>query len=75
MNDARQKITDEYGLKEAQLGMAKRKWDAKIRMVQAKKRAAGVSLGRDDTARLMMDEAADAVRIPLSITKPRPRRT
>ena len=48
---------DEFRNREAGSGVGKLKWDAQVRMRQAKLRSSGQKLSRNDTVMLMMEEA------------------
>jgi hypothetical protein len=50
-------ITDEFRTREGSSGVGKLKWDAQVRMKQAKLRASGQNVNREDTVLLMMEEA------------------
>ena len=51
------KIVNEFKKREAVSGVGKMKWDAQIRMKQAKLRVEGQVLTRNDTVMVMMEEA------------------
>lgn len=53
------KIVKEYKKRESGSGMGKMKWDAQVRLKQAKLRAAGQSVSRNDTVMIMMEEAIE----------------
>lgn len=50
-------ITDEFRTRESSSGVGKLKWDAQVRMKQAKLRVGGQNVNREDTVLLMMEEA------------------
>ena len=60
LREARTNIEAEFGKKEAEGGVPKMKWDAKVRMKQAKLRGAGQNLDRKAVVNLMMEESMDA---------------
>jgi len=55
--EVREKVCEAWRRKDAQKGVAKMKWDAKIRMKQVSLRANGFNLDRDETFQHMMKEA------------------
>ncbi|KAH8092953.1 hypothetical protein JL720_5123 [Aureococcus anophagefferens] len=60
-NDARAKVVADFQAKEAQTGLSRHTWDAKVRIFQARKRAEGHPLDRDAAVRMMQEEACEAV--------------
>jgi len=60
IEEMKEKIAAEFKKKENETKVAKMKWDANVRMKQAKLRAAGKHLDRDGVIGLLMDEAIKA---------------
>jgi hypothetical protein len=59
--ETREKIERDWLRREAQKGVAKMKWDAKVRMKQVQLRSRGFNLDRDGAFRFMMEEAVQEV--------------
>lgn len=57
MKEMKNKIMTEFKNREAGTGVGKMKWDAQVRMKQAKLRANGQSVSRSDIVMLMIEEA------------------
>ena len=60
------KIVLEFKKREDLTGMAKMKWDAQVRMKQAKLKASGQKVNRGNTVMLMMEEAISKAREEIS---------
>lgn len=58
-------IIREFKKREASTGMGKMKWDAQVRMKQAKSRASGQNIDRSDAVMLMIEEAISAAKLDL----------
>jgi hypothetical protein len=57
LQDARERVADVFREREAETGVPRMKWDAKLRMRQAKLRTAGQIMDRTQVLQLMLDEA------------------
>jgi len=57
MQEMKEKVLNEFKRREASEGTAKMKWDAQVRMRQAKLRSSGTNLSRADVVMVMMEEA------------------
>jgi hypothetical protein len=57
IKEMKAKVVSEFRKREAAMGVGKMKWDAQVRMRQAKLKASGQSLGRSDVVMMMMEEA------------------
>jgi len=60
IEEMKEKVAAEFKKKENETKVAKMKWDASVRMKQAKLRAQGKHLDRDGVVGLLMDEAIKA---------------
>ena len=58
---ARERVEKDFRNKELPTGVKRHTWDAKVRIFQTRKKAAGEAMDRDAAVRLMMEEASDAV--------------
>ena len=65
MKEMKSKVVKEFKKREASTGTAKMKWDAQVRMRQAKLRSLGQQLIRADTIILMMEEAISKAKIDI----------
>ncbi len=65
INEMKNKILNEFKKRETLTGMAKMKWDAQVRMKQAKLSATGQSITRADTVMLMIEEAINKGRVDI----------
>jgi len=61
------KIVREFKKREDLTGMPKMKWDAQVRMRQAKLKAAGQKVNRGNTVMLMMEEAISKAKEDISV--------
>lgn len=57
MKEMKSKVIKEFKKREAGKGMGKMKWDAEVRIKQAKLRTLGQVVGRSDTVMMMVEEA------------------
>ena len=57
LKEMKAKVVREFKKRESGKGMGKMKWDAQVRMKQAKLRTMGQAVGRSDTVMVMMEEA------------------
>jgi hypothetical protein len=57
LKEMKAKVVREFKKREGGKGMGKMKWDAQVRMRQAKLRTMGQAVGRSDTVMIMMEEA------------------
>jgi hypothetical protein len=57
INEMKKKIMEEFRNRETGFGVGKLKWDAQVRMRQAKIRTSGQSVNRSETVMIMMEEA------------------
>lgn len=62
MKEMRDKVVREFRKREASGGVGKMKWDAQVRMRQAKARVAGQSISRGDMVLVMMEETINKAR-------------
>jgi hypothetical protein len=57
--EMRDKVVREFKKRESGSGVGKMKWDAQVRMRQAKLRASGQAVSRSDTVMIMLEEAIE----------------
>lgn len=62
LKEMKAKVVREFKKREGGKGMGKMKWDAQVRMKQAKLRTMGQAVGRSDTVMVMMEEAIAAAK-------------
>lgn len=62
LREMKAKVVREFKKREGGKGMGKMKWDAQVRMRQAKLRTMGQAVGRSDTVMIMMEEAIAAAK-------------
>lgn len=62
LKEMRNKVVREFRKRESGSGVGKMKWDAQVRMRQAKARAGGQSIARSDIVMVMMEETINKAR-------------
>lgn len=67
MKEMKSKIMTEFKKREALTGMGKMKWDAQVRLRQAKIRASGQSASRADVVMIMMEELINKSRQDIEV--------
>ena len=65
INEMKNKILSEFRKREILTGMGKMKWDAQVRLKQAKLSATGQSVTRADTVMLMIEDAINKGRVDI----------
>jgi hypothetical protein len=67
MKEMKEKILKEFQKREAMEGKVRMKWDAQVRMRQAKLRSSGQNLSRADVVMVMMEEAISRSRLEIEV--------
>jgi hypothetical protein len=65
VKEMKEKVVKEFKKRESGTGVGKMKWDAQVRMRQAKLRASGQAVSRSDTVMIMLEEAIEKAKIDI----------